>query len=185
MKILKVISSNKEKCICCMEEHIVKKVEAYDEVTFQNKKVGYEIECYYCDNDETFFEKEEQMGLNSRNLRDAYRKQVGLYTSQQIADLRGKYSISQQDLCKVLGWGEKTINRYENCAVQDMAHDSILKKLDNDPEWFLELLEARSSQINEDSFIKSYDAAKTEYANAKDLYQAKLDRAKRLEKELK
>lgn len=185
MKITKLIEVNRQKCICCMEEHEVKRVEAFDEVTYQNEKVGYNLECFYCENDETFFEDEDQMSRNGKSLKDAYREKVGLYTSNQIIDLRKKYDISQQDLCKVLGWGGKTVNRYENSAVQDKAHDNILKKIDKDPEWFLELLDAGASQINEESFIKSYKAACKEYAKEKDAYQEKVNRAKKLEKELK
>lgn len=39
-------------------------------------------------------------------------------------------------------WGGagKTITRYESHQVQDKAHDTILKKIDQDPEWFLSLL---------------------------------------------
>ena len=40
----------------------------------------------------------------------------------------------------LLGWGGKTITRYESHQVQDKAHDTILKKIDQDPEWFLSLL---------------------------------------------
>ena len=180
MKITKVIEVNRQKCVCCMQEHEVKRIEAFDKVTYQNEKVGYALECFYCENDETFFEDEKQMAKNGKNLKDAYRRKVGLYTSEQIIDLRKKYNISQQDLCKVLGWGGKTVNRYENSAVQDKAHDNILKKIDNDPEWFLELLKEGANQINEESFMKSYKAACKEYAKEKDAYQEKANRAKKI-----
>lgn len=54
---------------------------------------------------------------------------MGLLTSQQIRAVRTQYDISQRDLCILLGWGEKTITRYEGHQVQDRAHDAILKKL--------------------------------------------------------
>lgn len=50
------------------------------------------------------------------------------------------YGISQSDLCILLGWGGKTITRYEGHQVQDKAHDTILKKIDRDSEWLLSLL---------------------------------------------
>jgi len=38
----------------------------------------------------------------------------------------GMNGISQSDLCLLLGWGGKTITRYESHQVQDIAHDTIL-----------------------------------------------------------
>lgn len=34
----------------------------------------------------------------------------------------------------MLGWGSKTITRYESHQVQDRAHDTILKKISHDPD---------------------------------------------------
>lgn len=50
-------------------------------------------------------------------------------------------------LCTLLGWGGKTVTRYESHQVQDKTHDSILKKIDQDPEWFLSLLEDVKDKI--------------------------------------
>lgn len=55
----------------------------------------------------------------------------------EIGTIRSKYGISQTDLSTILGWGGKTITRYESHQVQDAAHDFILRKIDDDPECFL------------------------------------------------
>lgn len=73
-------------------------------------------------------------------MKNTYRKKEGFLTSSDIRNIREKYGISQSDLCMLLGWGGKTITRYESHQVQDKAHDTILKKIDQDPEWFLSLL---------------------------------------------
>lgn len=41
--------------------------------------------------------------------------------------------LSQRSFAKLLNWGDKTIRRYENGAVQDRAHNSLLLFL-RDPE---------------------------------------------------
>ena len=46
----------------------------------------------------------------------------------------------------------ETITRYESHQVQDRAHDMILKKIDQDPEWFLELLEESKEKIQPSSY---------------------------------
>ena len=85
---------------------------------------------------------------NDIRLKDAYRKKEGLLTSAQIGEIRAKYGISQSDLCLLLGWGSKTITRYESHQVQDKAHDTILKKIDQDPEWFLSLLNGAKANLS-------------------------------------
>ncbi|MCQ2550690.1 MAG: type II toxin-antitoxin system MqsA family antitoxin [Clostridia bacterium] len=185
LKNIKVLDESTMQCIACMQTHKVQRIEGLDCTTYLGKKIEYPCECYYCENEDTYFEDSKQLNKNSLSLKDNYRLSVGLYSSKDIINLRKKYDITQQDLCKVLGWGEKTINRYENCAVQDKAHDHILKKLDKDPEWFMDLLNAGSSQIKEESFIKSYDAATREFVKEKDSYKAKADKAEELEKTLK
>lgn len=69
---------------------------------------------------------------NDIRLKDAYRRSEGLLTSTEISAIRGKYGISQNDLCVLLGWGGKTITRYESHQVQDKAHDTILKKINKE-----------------------------------------------------
>jgi DNA-binding transcriptional regulator YiaG len=61
-------------------------------------------------------------------------------TSNEIISLREKYGVSQKDLSEILDWGKATITSYENHQVQDRAHDDILRKIDPDPEWFIEML---------------------------------------------
>ncbi len=86
---------------------------------------------------------------NDIKLKDAYRKKEDLLTSAQIGEIRAKYGISQSDLCLLLGWGGKTITRYESHQVQDRAHDTILKKIDQDPEWFLSLLNGAKENLSQ------------------------------------
>lgn len=111
-----------------MEEHEVKTVLVSENTTFKNVKVNYEAVYLYCDKAEELYMDEQQMQENDLRLKDAYRKSQGLLTSSEICDIRAKYKISQSDFCILLGWGGKTITRYEGHQVQDKAHDTILKK---------------------------------------------------------
>ncbi len=71
-----------------------------------------------------------------------------------FAAIRARYGISQSDLCLLLGWGAKTVTRYESHQVQDIAHDTILRKLDSAPEWFLRLLHAGKESLSAVSYAK-------------------------------
>ncbi len=108
----------------------------------------------YCDAADELYMDEHQIQDNDIKMKDAYRRLEGLLTSEDICNIRGKYGITQSDLCKLLGWGGKTITRYESHQVQDKAHDMILKKLDQDPKWFLTLLKEAKGSLTEEAYQK-------------------------------
>ncbi len=170
---MRIIKSEQRLCLCCMEEHKVKTVLIKETATFKNKKVTYEASYLYCNTVEELYMDEQQMQENDLRLKDAYRKSEGLLTSKDISSIRTKYKISQNDLCILLGWGGKTITRYESHQVQDKAHDTILKKLDQDPEWFLLLLNDSKANLSAGAFKKYWAAATALYEEDQDVYLRK------------
>jgi putative zinc finger/helix-turn-helix YgiT family protein len=156
-----------------MEEHEVKTVLVREQAVFKNVKVDYDAYCLYCDAAEEMYMNEQQIQENDIRLKDSYRKAEGLLTSAEISDIRAKYGISQSDFCIILGWGGKTITRYESHQVQDRAHDTILKKIGKDPEWFLSLLSDAKEKLPAESYQKYFDTATVLYEKDKDLYLRK------------
>lgn len=141
-------------CPCCMKEHTVKIISVSEQNIFKNVPVDYNAEYFYCGQTDETWAGEQQISASDISMKNAYRKKMGLLTSQQILALRARYGISQSDLCLLLGWGAKTITRYESHQVQDAAHDTILRKLDSDPEWFLDLLDKGRQLLSEASYEK-------------------------------
>jgi len=170
---MKITKSEKRLCTCCMEEHEVKTVLVNEQTIFKNVKVGYEATYLYCDAAEELYMDEHQMQANDIRLKDAYRKAEGLLTSFEISDIRTKYRISQSDFCILLGWGGKTITRYEGHQVQDKAHDTILKKIDKDSEWFITLLSDAKDSLNPQAYQKYLEAAMVLYEKDQDSYLRK------------
>jgi putative zinc finger/helix-turn-helix YgiT family protein len=156
-----------------MEEHEVKAVLVKNQATFKNVKVNYDASYLYCDAADELYMDEQQMQENDVRLKDAYRKAEGLLTSAEIIGIRAMYGISQSDLCILLGWGGKTITRYESHQVQDKAHDTILKKLEQDPEWFLSLLNDAKENLSMDSYQKYLESATVLYEKDQDSYLRK------------
>lgn len=156
---MRVIKNEKRLCPCCMEEHEVKTVLLVEQGIFKNKKVEYEASYLFCDVADELYMDERQMLDNDVRLKDAYRKKEGLLTSAEIRDIRVKYGISQDDLCILLDWEEGTITRYESYQVQVRAHDTILRKIDKDPEWLLLLLDGAKESLSADSYQKCLKAA--------------------------
>lgn len=170
---MKILKSEKKLCTCCMEEHEVKIVLIKEQATFKDRKVNYEATYMYCDVIDELYMDELQMQDNDIKMKNAYRRAEGLLTSEDICNIRGKYGITQSDLCTLLGWGGKTITRYESHQVQDKAHDTILKKLDWDPEWFLSLLKESKGSLSVETYQKYFNAANLLYEADQDLYLRK------------
>ena len=137
-----------EICPICMEKHKTKIIHVSETTVFKGQSVNYDAQYTYCEFSDETYADEKQLSDNDIAMKNAYREKMGLLNSAQISDIRSKYDISQTDLCILLGWGKKTITRYESHQVQDNAHDSILRKLDNDPEWFLELLKSSKDSLS-------------------------------------
>ncbi|MBQ7487798.1 MAG: DUF4065 domain-containing protein [Clostridia bacterium] len=167
---MKVIDKERKLCTCCMEEHDVKRVVIRENNTFKGVPVEYDAEYFYCDNADETYADEQQISANDISMKNAYRQATGLLTSDQIAAIRARYSISQSDLCLLLGWGGKTITRYESHQVQDIAHDTILRKLADDPEWFLNLLDAAKDSLSIASYAKYREAGAALFEQDHDQY---------------
>ncbi|WP_049962423.1 type II TA system antitoxin MqsA family protein [Oribacterium sp. FC2011] len=170
---MKVLKSENKLCTCCMEEHEVKTVLVKEQATYKNRKINYEASYMYCDTADELYMDEHQMQDNDLKMKNSYRRAEGLLTSEDICNIRGKYGITQSDLCILLGWGGKTITRYESHQVQDKAHDTILKKLDRDPEWFLSLLKDSKDNLTAEAYQKYLNAATLLYESDQDLYLRK------------
>ena len=170
---MNVVKSEKRICSCCMEEHEVKTVHVMEQATYKNVKVDYEASYLFCEKAEELYVDEQQIQKNDIKLKDSYRVKEKLLTSSQIGEIRAKYAITQSDLCLLLGWGGKTITRYESHQVQDKAHDTILKKIDQDPEWFLSLLNGAKGNLPMESYQKCLWAATSLYEKDQDAYLRK------------
>lgn len=153
-------------CPCCMEEHEQQTRSVQESNIINGIKVHYNALYEYCSNADEYYATEQQIRLNDINAKDAYRKEVGLLTSSEISDILSQYQITQADFSEVLGWGQKTVTRYMSFQVQTSAHDKMLRKIKDDPKWFLDLLRKAKNNLKGESF-KKYERV------ASDLFAAK------------
>lgn len=56
-----------------------------------------------------------------------YREIKNLLQPDEIKSIRDFYGFTQRTLAVILGWGDKTLTRYENGSVQDESHNRFLK----------------------------------------------------------
>lgn len=163
----------KKLCMCCMEEHETSVVEVQEKNVFKGKEVEYTAVYEYCGVAEEYIMDEKMISANDIAMKNSYRKATGLLTSDEIIKIREKYLITQKDLAILLGWGEKTITRYEGHQVQDMAHDTVLRKISEDPEWFMELIENGKEKISKEAYERYIERVKEEYESKEDSYLKK------------
>lgn len=114
-------------CAECREEvtpRIVRRNEIY-RVRGEEVLVACQVAvCPVCENDMV------DEILEERNLEMAFaehRQRHNLLRPEEIKAIRERYGLSQRALARVLGWGDITIHRYETGAVQDNAHEEVLR----------------------------------------------------------
>ena len=171
---MRILNSEHRLCISCMKEHSIDIIETEEQVTFKDIKVKFNATYEYCENTDEYLETEDMIRANSLAVKDAYRREVGLLTSDEIKNIREKYNISQKEFSEILNWGKATITRYENHQVQDRAHDDILRKIDSDPKWFLEMLERSKERISPKMYLEYYNNAYGLYNKKSNPYSYRL-----------
>ena len=145
---MEVLRKEKKLCLSCMQEHPIDIVKVEEHEMFRGVKVRFHSIYEYCPYTDEYSETEEMIRANGLAVKDAYRKELSLLTSDEIKKKREKYCISQKDFSEVLNWGAATITRYENHQIQDRAHDDILRKINEDPSWFIEMLKRAEGKIS-------------------------------------
>ena len=156
-----------------MNMHDVQTVNLMEKTLFKGVEVNYSAVYQYCEFTDELTSDENMISVNDILMKDEYRKHCHLLTSKEIMDIRECYLISQKDLSLILGWGEKTITRYEGHQVQDQAHDKVLRKIADDPEWFLTLLENGKNLLSESSYRKCKKQIIQQYKQKRDIYLKK------------
>ncbi len=167
---MKIIKSEEKLCLICMEHHLVNTVIIEDTELYKNERVSFDATYEYCEHADELLENEEMIKANSLAMKDAYREKLNLLTSKDIKSIRRKYGVSQKDFSEILGWGRATITRYENHQVQDQAHEDILRKIDSDPKWFLQMLDRSKDKISNKAYEKYKNAARLNFRKMKNSY---------------
>ncbi|MBA7693286.1 hypothetical protein ES703_101865 [subsurface metagenome] len=138
-----------------MKDSFCPNCEEYTETTVRVEKEVYnvrgeptEIEaevtiCQKCG--EKIFD-EERDSRNLEKVYSQYREKHNLLSPDQICAIREKYGLSQRALSRLLDWGEITIHRYENGAIQDNVHNSLLRLIE-DPQNIQKFFEANRNKL--------------------------------------
>lgn len=94
-------------------------------------------------------------------------------TSAEISGIRTKYGISQSDLCILWDGAARQLPDMKVIRFRIKLHDTILKKIDKDPEWFLSLLQDARPHLSEEAYKRYLTAATALYEKDQDVYLRK------------
>jgi putative zinc finger/helix-turn-helix YgiT family protein len=138
-----------------MKKQFCPNCEEYHETSIIERKGTYEVrgdpvvineQVRLCGNCSSVIFDEE---LDSKNIQKAYalyREKNGLLQPSDIRRIRQKYGISQRSFSRLLGWGDISLHRYENGAIQDKAHDNIIRFVEK-PDNLLQLLQRNREKL--------------------------------------
>jgi len=135
-------------CPTC-QEYRETRIEARDETyTVRGRTVTVNVEVEVCPTcGQTVFQEDRDAGV-MRRVYDAYRREEGLLTPDEIKAIRKQYALSQRSFAALLGMSQATINRYERGAVQERAHDEAIRAC-RSPDHVLGLLDRRGNSLSE------------------------------------
>lgn len=95
--------------------------------------------------------------FNQIALYDEVRKANDIITLDKILEIPEKYGIGKRPLSLLLGWGEMTLTRYCDGYLPTKQYSEILKRIYEDPRYYLTLLEANKDNLKS---VSAYEKSK-------------------------
>lgn len=112
------------------------------------RKAVIEDEFYRCSTCGEVFYIGGMMDESLRRATAVVRAEDGLLGPDEIVALRGKYGLSQAELERLIGAGEKTVVRWERGTVsQNKTADTLLRILGDHPEVVAQLAAERGVKL--------------------------------------
>lgn len=105
---------------------------------------GIEARCADCGN---LVFVPEISDANLRSLYDVFREENGIVSLDVICAIPEKYDIGKRPLSLLLGWGELTFSRYCDGDIPTKQYSDILMRIDQEPQFYAELLEANKAKL--------------------------------------
>ena len=147
-----LVESIEMSCPICGGTHMVEKRLRETQALFKGEVINYEEVYFLCDkadDEENEFVPAKVMDSNLLKVRDAYRAIKGLLTSNEIAEIRSYYSLTQSEFAALFGWGEVTVTRYESKTIQDETYDSLMRMVRENSMLALEYIDKHKDRFTD------------------------------------
>lgn len=135
-------------CIACGKEVPASYKSVIHSHLIKGERICVEQETLVCPVCGKEFTTLEVADKSQKKAYQIYRKSKGLLSPEEIKGIRQKYGLSQGLFARILGFGEKTITRYENGYLPDPAQSNLIMLVANENS-FLILWNLRKAQFTE------------------------------------
>lgn len=160
-------------CPNCEKETNLELLHTPEVVEVRGEQIKVEMEYYKCLACSEEFEDPHSEADSLDKAYKEYRHRHGMMQPEEIRDLRKRYGLTQNEMSKLLGWGGATLSRYENGALQDEAHEKVLR-LAMDPRNLLRLIGETPETLSgkkKDRLIKELREAEEETYSFERIYE--------------
>ncbi len=133
---------------------------------------------YECPNCGELFAPFDDPDYNIRMDFDSYRIQKGFLNTNEIIEIRKKYSLSQRDFAEILGISYSTISSIENGSLHNQYQDSLFT-MSSQPIAFYDLLQKRKNLLSDEKFAKVSEAVEHQIMEEEKIHKvwvAKVDK---------
>lgn len=135
-------------CPSCEQVRDLARIEMTDEIEVRGEFIPVDVAFMRCPQCDAEFRDPSSSADPLDTAYREYRRRHDMVQPEALRALRAKYDLTQKELADLLGWGVATISRYENGALQDAAHDRMLR-LAMEPNNLLRLVRESPEAIEE------------------------------------
>ncbi len=134
-------------CPTCEKETDLEFVNRVEDITVRGENIPVRVEYFKCLDCGSEFEDPQSIYDPLEVAYHEYRTRHGMVQPEEIKQFRERFGLTQLELSNLLGLGGATLSRYENGALQDDAHNTMIN-LAMQPENLLELIEEKTSVLS-------------------------------------
>lgn len=164
-------------CPNCEKETDLSMIREKETIEVRGEPIEVEAEYFKCSECGEEFENTRGHDALEIAYRE-YRHRRGMLQPEEIRTWRKQYGLTQKELSRLLGWGGATLSRYENGALQDEAHEKILR-LAMEPHNLLKLIEespATLSPEKRERLVTELSAAEEEACSFEMIFEDRFGR---------
>jgi len=136
-------------CPICEKENDLEFIDRVEDIAVRGENIPVRVEYFKCLECGSEFEDPQSAYDPLEVAYHEYRIRHGMVQPQEIKQFRERFGLTQLELSNLLGLGGATLSRYENGALQDEAHNTMLG-LAMQPENLLELIEEKTSILSDE-----------------------------------
>lgn len=163
-------------CPNCEKETKINFVKNTERIEVRGEQIEVLSEYYACVECQEEFVNTKGVDSLDMAYRE-FRRLHGMLQPEEIRDWRKSHGLTQKELSALLGWGEVSLCRYENGALQDEAHEKLFR-LAMEPHNLLRLINDAPSALKDEKrerIITELKAAESESYTLDRIFEEQLN----------